>query len=82
MSFKCDHCGHRDSEVNSAGEIQGTSSASFFGFDNQLTSQQRESTTLSTSLHVKISIDNWSNPTLLPSLSPITNSPSHLAEVN
>jgi zinc finger protein len=27
MSFKCDHCGHRDSEVNSAGEIQGTSSA-------------------------------------------------------
>ena len=26
MSFKCDHCGHRDSEVNSAGEIQGTSS--------------------------------------------------------
>lgn len=22
MSFRCDHCGHRDSEINSAGEIQ------------------------------------------------------------
>jgi zinc finger protein len=29
MSFKCDHCGHRDSEVNSAGEIQRTFSAHF-----------------------------------------------------
>jgi C4-type Zn-finger protein len=24
MSFRCDHCGHRDSEINSAGEIQRT----------------------------------------------------------
>jgi C4-type Zn-finger protein len=80
MSFKCDHCGHRDSEVNSAGEIQGTSSASMGNW--KLTSQQRESTTLSTSSHVKISIDNWSNPTPPPSLSPTINSPSHLAEVN
>ena len=22
MSFRCDNCGHRDSEINSAGEIQ------------------------------------------------------------
>ena len=80
MSFKCDHCGHRDSEVNSAGEIQGTSSASMGNC--KLTSQQRESTTLSTSSHVKILIDNWSNPTLPPSHSPTTNSPSPLAEVN
>lgn len=28
MSFRCDHCGHRDSEINSAGEIQRTSSFS------------------------------------------------------
>lgn len=64
-SFRCEHCGHRDTEIQSAGEIQRKSTSHWP--EHCLTAmQQKASTTLSTSVTEQTSIDKWSNPPTPP----------------
>lgn len=92
MSFRCEHCGFENNEIQSAGSIRRMPSPSFHPspilhnkestLNPYQTPQPKEQSTPPASSPAPTSTAKSSNPQPAPSPSPNTNSPSHPPKAN